>query len=130
MSDPMKLSRREREIMSALFARGAATVAEVREAMEDPPGMNSVRTFLQILEDKGHVTRKKDGRQFVYQPKQSRGRAGANALGHVLDTFYGGAIDKAVAAHFTKVGAKLDAAEIDRLQALIDAARDGKGGQK
>ena len=126
----MKLSRREREIMSALFARGAATVAEVRESMEDPPGMNSVRTLMQILEDKGHVTRKKDGRQFVYKPKQSAGRAGAKALGHVLDTFYGGAIDKAVAAHFTKSGGKLDEAEIERLQALIDEAREGKGGKR
>ena len=116
--------------MSVLFASTAATVAEVREAMEDPPGMNSVRTFLQILEEKGHVTRKKSGRQFVYSPKQSRGRAGLKALGHVLDTFYGGAIDKAVAAHFTKARGKLDATEIERLQALIDEARDGKGGQQ
>ena len=116
--------------MSALFARGAATVAEVRECMEDPPGMNSVRTLMQILEDKGHVTRKKDGRQYVYSPKQSRGRAGAKALGHVLDTFYGGAIDKAVAAHFTKAGGGLDDDEIERLQALIDEAREGKGGKR
>ena len=109
--------------MEVLYAREKATVAEVFEQMDDPPGMNSVRSFLQILEDKGHVVRKKKGRSFVYAPKGNRKRAGLKALQNVLKTFYGGSIDKAVSAHFTGDGNDLDDGQIDRLQEMIDSAR-------
>ena len=47
------LSRRERQIMDVIFKKRTATVAEVREAMPDPPSYSSVRALLRILEDKG-----------------------------------------------------------------------------
>ena len=120
------LSRRERQIMEILYAQEKATVAEVFELLDDPPGMNSVRSFLQILEDKGHVIRKKKGRSFVYSPKGNRKRAGLSALHNVLKTFYGGSIDKAVSAHFTGSSKDLDDGQIDRLQKMIDEAKASK----
>ena len=50
------LSRRERQIMDVIYAKGAATAAEVHDAISDPPSRTSVRTLLRILETKGHLT--------------------------------------------------------------------------
>ena len=102
MVDPNTLSRRERQIMDILFALGQATVKQVQEALDDPPTVMAVRRMLQILEEKGHLNRKQDTREVIYSPRESRKIAGSNALKHVLDTFFGGAIEEALAAHFAR----------------------------
>lgn len=112
--------------MDALFALSEAPIAAIRGEMIDPPSANAVRTLLQILEDKGQVKRRKDGRHFVFSPVASRKRAGKHALQHVLETFYEGSIEDAVAAHFTGKQGKLDESAYQRLRALIDAAREGE----
>lgn len=123
-TDP--LSRRERQIMDALFTLGEAPVTAIREAIPDPPTANAVRTLLQILEDKGHIKRRKDGRHFLFSPKQSRKRAAQRAFDHVLDTFFEGSIETAVAAHFVGKKGKLDAETYERLRELIDEAAEDK----
>ena len=110
--------------MDALFALGEAPVPAIREAIPDPPTANAVRTLLQILEDKGHVKRRKQGLQFFFSPKQSRRRAGQHAFEHVLETFFEGSIESAVAAHFVKKKGKLDQETCQRLRELIDAAEE------
>ena len=102
MVDPSTLSRRERQIMDILFARGEATVRQIQESLEDPPTVMAVRRMLHILEEKGHLKRHQESREVVYSPRESRKSAGSNALKHVLDTFFSGAIDEAVAAHFAR----------------------------
>ena len=79
-----RLSRRERQIMDILFAREEATVLEIQERLPDPPTPMAIRRMLQILEEKSQVRRRKEGRGFVYMPKQTRRRAGAKALSHWL----------------------------------------------
>ena len=110
--------------MDALFALGEAPVPAIREAIPEPPTTNAVRTMLQILEDKGHVKRRKEGRQFIFSPKQNRKRAAQRAFDHVLDTFFEGSIESAVAAHFVGKKGKLDTATYERLRELIDNAVD------
>ena len=127
-NDP--LSRRERQIMDAIFALGEAAIPAIREAMPDPPTANAVRTLLQILEDKGHVKRRKDGRHFLFSPKQSRKRAGQRAFDHVLDTFFEGSIESAVAAHFVGKKGKIDTDTYERLRELIDSAEEESQGKK
>jgi len=127
-NDP--LSRRERQIMDALFALGEAPVTGIREAMADPPTENAVRTLLQILEDKGHVKRRKDGRHFLFAPKQNRKRAGQRAFDHVLETFFEGSIESPVAAHFVGKKCKVDSDTYQRLRDLIDAAADENQGNQ
>ena len=119
-SDP--LSRRERQIMDALFALGEAAIPAIREHMVDPPSANAVRTMLQILETKTHVRRRKEGRSFLFSPTRSRMSAGSNAFQHVIDTFFEGSLEHAVAAHFTGGEKSLDTDTHQRLRALIDAA--------
>lgn len=124
MADPSHLSRRERQIMNALHAQGSATVAVVRSKLPDPPTDMAVRRLLHILEEKGHVKRlRKDGREVIYAPAQSRARAGLHALRQVLDTFFGGAVDAALAAHLTSKDAALTDEQTARIQQLIDEAR-------
>ena len=67
-----ELSRRERQIMRIIFRIGSATVQQVRDEMPTTLSMNTVRTLIQILEKKGHLTREKVGREFVYAPRKNR----------------------------------------------------------
>lgn len=122
MSDPAELSRRERQIMDVIFAHGEATVNQVVVALPDPPTPMAVRRMLHILKQKGLLKGRPDGREVVYSPRQSREKAGKRALQHVLDTFFGGAVDEALAAHFAG-REKVTPAQLARLNALIQQAR-------
>jgi predicted transcriptional regulator len=121
------LSRRERQIMDVIYARGEATAAEVQAALAQPPSKTAVRTLLRILEEKGHVNHKQSGQTYVYRPSRARSRAGRSALRRVLETFFQGSLEKAVAAHLGVSAAELTSDELARLADLIDQARKQKG---
>ena len=125
MSDPRQLSKRERQIMDAIYARGEATVSQVEGGIPDPPMRGALRTLLRILEQKGHLTHRKQGRESVYRPTQPRGQAGRSALGRVLDVFFGGSLENAVAAHLSdpRRAAKISPEELRRLSDLIEQAK-------
>lgn len=116
-------SRREREIMNALYRLGKATAAQVREAIADPPSLTAIRTFLTILEKKGHVRHESDGPRYVYAPKVAREAMSKNALDGVLKTFFDNSVEQAVAALLTREDAALSQDEWDRLAGLIEKAR-------
>ena len=117
------LSRRERQIMDVIYAKGMATAAEVQEAIPDPPSTTAVRTLLRILESKGHLTHLQDGPRYVYRAVRSRERVGRSSLRRVLDTFFGGSLERAVAAHLTDSTTELSPEELKRLSQLIQQAR-------
>ncbi|RYD47886.1 MAG: BlaI/MecI/CopY family transcriptional regulator [Verrucomicrobiaceae bacterium] len=122
MSDPTELSRRERQIMDLVFAQGEATVNQITSALPEPPTAMAVRRMMHILEEKGFLKRRQDGREVIYSPKQSKERAGKKALQHVLDTFFGGALDEALAAHLTGRDA-VTKDQLARINELIEQAR-------
>jgi BlaI family transcriptional regulator, penicillinase repressor len=117
------LSRRERQILDIVYARGEAAAAEVWAALPDAPTRTAVRTLLSILEEKGHLTHRQEGLKYVYTPTRPRDRAGQSALRRVLDTFFDGSLEKAVAAHLGDSAADLSPEELARLAALINQAR-------
>ena len=117
------LSRREREILDILYAAEGLTAVEVRERMAEPPGHSAVRALLRILEDKGHVRHDVRGPRYVFSPVVSRAKARKSAMKSLVETFFGGSPEQAVAALIDESRAKLSAAELDRLAQLIDAAR-------
>ncbi|MEO1974251.1 MAG: BlaI/MecI/CopY family transcriptional regulator [Pirellulaceae bacterium] len=119
---PSSLSRRERQIMDIIYALTEASVNQVLERLPDPPGRTAVRTLLRILEEKAHVVHHKLGREFIYQPTRPRKRAGISAFQQVLDIFYNGSIEKAVAAHLSDAEVITDE-ELVRLEALIERAK-------
>jgi len=122
LSPIASLSRREREIMDVLYALGRATAADVRKRMPEPPGYSAVRALLRILEDKGHVRHEEDGPRYVYLPVVTAKRAQKNAVSHLVDTFFQGSAERAVAALIENAD-KLDHDEIERIERLIAAAR-------
>jgi BlaI family penicillinase repressor len=117
------LSRRERQIVDILYARGKATAAEVQTALPEPPSYSAVRAMLRILEDKGHVKHEQDGPRYVYVPTVGRDNAKRSALHHVLKTFFDGSTEQAISALLDESAAKLSDAELDRLAQMIDQAR-------
>jgi len=125
MADSQQLSKRERQIMDVVYARGQASISQVLAELPDPPMRGAVRTLLRIMEDKGHLTRRKVGKDFVYRPSQPRTRAARSALGRVLDVFYNGSLEKAVAAHLSDPDSakSLTHEELQRLSDLIEQAK-------
>ncbi len=117
------LSRRERQIMDVIYARETASAAEVHAALPDPPSQTAVRTLLRILETKGHLTHVQEGPRYVYRAVRSRERVGRSSLRRVLDTFFGGSLERAVAAHLTDSATELSPVELKRLSQLIHQAR-------
>ena len=128
MSRPAEpsLSRRERQILDVVYALGRASAAEVVTRLPDAPSKTAVRTFLRILEEKGHLVHEEDGRTYVYRPSRPRERAGAGAFRRVLDVFFGGSLEEAVAAHLGESAADLDDAQLKRLAGLIRDARKSR----
>ena len=112
--------------MDIIYAHGQATAAQVLTGMHDPPSQTAVRTLLRILEEKGHLGHRKKGRGFVYCPTRPRKDAGRSALRQVLDTFFGGSLERAVAGHLTDPGGKPSADELARLAGLVRRVRDGE----
>src|SRR5438105_8124620 len=117
------LSRRERQIMEIVYERSRATAAEVHAALPDPPSKTAVRTLLRILEDKGQLKHKEAGMTFVYEPTWPRAQAARSALRRLLDVFFEGSLEKAVAAHLGDAVSQLTSEELDRLADLIRQAR-------
>ena len=126
MPSPPQLSRRERQLMDILFSLESATTAQIREQMEDPPSANAVRTLLQILETKGHLRKKRIGREYLFSPTKPRSRAGLEALQHVLSTFYEGSIENALTAHLTQKRSAPTEDDYHRLMKLIEQTRQSE----
>jgi predicted transcriptional regulator len=120
---PPDLSRRERQILDALYKAGRATAADVQNAMPNAPSYSAVRTLLRILEDKGHVRHEQDGARYVYTPTVERERAKRSAMRHMLNTFFEGSTTQAIAALLDEDPKRLSAEDLDRLRAMIERAR-------
>jgi BlaI family penicillinase repressor len=122
------LSRRERQILDILYARGRATAAEIQAALPDPPSYSATRALLRVLEDKGHARHTEEGGRYVFVPRVGRDKARVAALKHLLQTFFEGSAADAAAALVNGSAARLRPEELDRLEALIAHARtEGKG---
>lgn len=124
---PRELGRRERQIMDAVYQLGEASVAEVRERLPDPPSYSSVRTMVRLLEGKGYLRHRRSGTKYVYRPTQSHESASRSAVGHLLETFFGGSASDAVAALLDVSSDRLSDDDYRRMQKLIEQAR--KDGQ-
>jgi predicted transcriptional regulator len=120
---PPALSRRERQIMDIVYAAGEASAAAVHAALPDPPSYSAVRALLAILVDKGHLKHRSERGRYIYSPTRRRAQVGRSALRRVLDTFFEGSLEKAVAALLQGADANLSQEELQRLGHLIQQAR-------
>jgi predicted transcriptional regulator len=120
------LSRREREIMDAIYQLGEASVAEIARRMGDEPGYDSVRVTLGILEKKGHVAHREEGRRYVYRPRVPHARATKTALRDVLKTFFGGSPSKAILTLLDMSAARLSPEELDAIATWIEKEKSSE----
>jgi BlaI family transcriptional regulator, penicillinase repressor len=90
----MTPSGREMEILKVLWELGPASVRDVCRQMcpNNELAFNTVQTLLRIMDEKGFVSHKTQGRTFIYTPRYSRRRATSRFLKHVFD----GALDQVV----------------------------------
>ena len=123
MNKPDPLTRREREIMDILHRRGRATAHEVLDDLADPPSYSAVRTFLRLLEERGHVRHDQDGARYIYSPIVAKRDAQRSAISHLVDTFFDGSVEDAVATLVEASKPKLSKPELDRIAALIAKAK-------
>ncbi len=116
------LSKRERQIMEAIYSRKSAAAAEVHNAIPDPPSYSAVRATLQILVGKGLLAYRREGRRYVYTPTISPQRARQSAIRQVLETYFDDSVEAAVAALLRMDRKRLSETDYRRLIELIQKA--------
>jgi BlaI family transcriptional regulator, penicillinase repressor len=120
---PNALSRRERQIMDVLYRLERASVGEVLSQLDGKPNYSTVRAQLRVLEEKGHVRHEEDGLRYVYLPCVPREVARRSALRHLVETFFEGSTENAVAALLGGEVSRISSEELDRLAGLITKSR-------
>src|ERR1700741_2905812 len=85
------LTPAELRLMRVLWARGESAVADMVAATADegPLAYTSVLTTIRILENKGYVTHRQEGRAFLYSSCIGEQEASRAELGHVFQRFLG-----------------------------------------
>ena len=113
--------------MDIVHRRGRATAHDVMAELADPPSYSAVRTFLRLLEEGGHVRHELEGKSYVYMPTVARRDAQRSAINHLVETFFDGSVEDAVASLVETSRAKLSQGELDRIAALVaKAKKEGK----
>lgn len=118
------LSRRERQIMDILYQKGRATVAEVQELLQPSVSYSGTRALLRILEGKGHIRHIEDGPRYLFEPSQPASAVANTALDQVLNVFFGGSVERAVASLLSGKERKLKRSDIERLENMIKEAKE------
>jgi BlaI family penicillinase repressor len=122
MSHMAALTRREREIMNALFALGNRASAEaIRARLTDPPSDSSVRVMLARLEKKGYLKHQQDGLRYLYSATISPAAAKRTALQQYVQTFFGGSLKQMMTALVSE--ASWSDEDLQTLKAEIDRVR-------
>jgi predicted transcriptional regulator len=118
------LTEAEQRLMEIVWSAGPATVGHIVEAIPEAerPAYNTVQTIMKILERKGYVEHRAEGRAFVYQAVVDRDAAARTALSHVMQRFFGGS-PRALALNLIE-GDHLTEDELDELQRTITRAKD------
>jgi predicted transcriptional regulator len=119
MPDPIHFPPRELAVMSVLWRLGSASVAEVRESLDEPLAYTSVLSALQTLEDKGCVRHEPEGRAYRYFPTVDASRAGTSAIARIRDAIFHGSSERLFAQLVEDEG--LSRAELERMRKLLAA---------
>jgi predicted transcriptional regulator len=121
----LDLSRRERQIMDAIYRLGEATVSDVMAEMPDPPSYSAVRAMIGKLEAKGYLEHRQEGPRYLYLATVPRQEARESALERLVRTFFDGSAERAVTALLDRSAGEMSDEELGRLSALIQDARKG-----
>ncbi len=124
---PGSLSRRERQVMDALFHLDTASVSEVQEEMPEEVTYSAVRAVLRVLEEKGHVEHRRDGPRYLYSPTLPRDAARRDAIRHLIRTFFDGSTEAAAVALLQMADMEVDEdLEEELLTRIREAEEEGR----
>ena len=118
------MSRRERQILDALDSVENATVSEIHAGIPNPPSRTAVRTLLTILEKKGLIEHREDGRRYVYAATTPKEELAVSSFKKLLHTFFQGSLERAVATLLDHEETQISQEQLDRLQQIIEKARE------
>lgn len=119
--DYQKLSKRERQIMHIIHQLGEAGVSDVLDRLPDPPGYNSVRMLMNILERKGFLKHHQEKNRYIYTATAQTEEVKKSALDHLLKTFFGGSTPKVVSTLLEQ--RDLSENDLEELSKMIEAAK-------
>ncbi len=111
---------REMAILSVLWQRGPSTVREVHEAIktDSDTGYTTTLKLMQIMADKGLLSRKDAGRQHVYRPAVSQEKTQSQVVGEVMEKVFAGSAEKLVMRALS--ARKVSAEELKRIREMLD----------
>lgn len=114
------LTDAELRLIEVLWEKGAGTVSDVVEALPKsvPLAYSTVLTTLRILENKGYLTHRQEGRAYIYRPVIGRDQARQSAVSHLVRRFFDGSRDELMLRLLEDKG--IDARELKRLRRLIE----------
>jgi BlaI family penicillinase repressor len=118
MTMNITLTNREADLMAVLWEQGPATVAEVREALNDALAYTTVLTVLRTLEDKGYVTHEEAGRAHRYRAVVERDQARASAVAALAHKLFKGSTELLL-THVVS-DERLSDEDLERIRELID----------
>lgn len=118
-----KFSRRERQIMDAVFRLGKATAVEIVANIPDPPTRDAVRRMIRILEEKGFLNHVVDGPRHVYFPTVEPEKARLSAMDHVVQTYFKGSVSQAIASLLESSTDSLSEEELRTITGLIKKSK-------
>jgi BlaI family transcriptional regulator, penicillinase repressor len=107
-------TEKELEIMQIFWEREEATVRDVQEALLPARPYTSVLTIVRVLERKGHITHRQEGRGFVYRPVATPDESKSKVLAHVVEDVFGGSSESVVLS-LVETG-NLTLEELDRIR--------------
>lgn len=123
-----QLGRRERQIVDAVYAMGEGGAREVAEALGEPGALDSIRVTLGVLERKGILRHRVEGRRHIYLPTQSPDAARRQAWKQLTRVFFGGSSSRALLALVDLSGDAMKEEELDALAALVAEKSKGRKG--
>ncbi len=123
-----ELSRRERQIMDAVYKREAAYASDIVSQLPDKPSYSTVRKLMSILEAKGYLYHEREkNNRYLYHPVIPATEASESALTHLLDTFFKGSAGRAAIALLKKSEAEISEEEKRKIISLIkESERKGR----
>ena len=119
MATPETLSKRERQIVDALYAMGEGGAREITDSLREPQAFDTVRVTLGVLEKKGLVRHRVEGRRHIYQPAQPKDQASRSAWRRLTRTFFGGSPGRALIAFLDEAQGRLDDDELNELSRWV-----------
>ena len=124
------LTEAELRLMKILWRRGESAVTDLVAALPEgePLAYNSVLTTIRILEQKGYVAHRQEGRAFVYRPCVAEDEASRTEVRNVLGRFFGNSREQLVLSLLGDE--EISAEELERLKDAIRGASADKGGEE